>query len=552
MSHRTITSGISNYLGRIFNRFGVDKSCRLEAIGLFLMGLISFGYLLFRREFAECHIQFSFLDFPIFIGEILIFLCLIVLSMKWKKFPPKLKAWHYSLFFYFIFVAAKAFWGYLGPSKWGPLAFRHAALFYYPLFAIFGYTFYKKKFFSQNAILILSLLLIISLRINIVKLFFRIQPFFLFTVFILAFVLIKAYSLRSIKYALFLLLFLLVPYGAFLRDSRAILVGNVTAAIFICVAIIFILKAKARTKVFILGLCMFFLLLAVFKLGYVQEIKSLIDLGKLKKQYLESKELVSDTENDYNPKEIKAVLYNPQIKRKAALPVSVIEEKPVEVNPTAEKNKEPESRLKEIQASTIGVIDSLEKLSPQPVNTDLAQIPKAKKALSSPIATEIQATLGILEEKVVRVNAVLERLRKISEKTESFRETEDVWVLVKKAQNEIEQNLALLNELEIATEDVELTKAIQEFRNKIEDPFLNIRDTRYKLRVRKASDARGNSIFRILIWRDALIQLIKEKPLLGFDFGKPFRSRGIEIAGFAGGEWGRDGWIAFHNSYLAL
>ncbi|MBU2265533.1 MAG: hypothetical protein KJ977_00660, partial [Candidatus Omnitrophica bacterium] len=40
--------------------------------------------------------------------------------------------------------------------------------------------------------------------------------------------------------------------------------------------------------------------------------------------------------------------------------------------------------------------------------------------------------------------------------------------------------------------------------------------------------------------------------LLGFDFGKPFRSRGIEIAGFAGGEWGRDGWIAFHNSYLAL
>jgi O-antigen ligase len=57
-------------------------------------------------------------------------------------------------------------------------------------------------------------------------------------------------------------------------------------------------------------------------------------------------------------------------------------------------------------------------------------------------------------------------------------------------------------------------------------------------------------IYRLLTWRDMIRELIQNKALLGFDFGKPLRSESIEITGMAYGEWSRDGWIATHNSYL--
>ncbi|MCK5214105.1 MAG: hypothetical protein KAR05_01975 [Candidatus Omnitrophica bacterium] len=59
-----------------------------------------------------------------------------------------------------------------------------------------------------------------------------------------------------------------------------------------------------------------------------------------------------------------------------------------------------------------------------------------------------------------------------------------------------------------------------------------------------------NAIFRLMIWRDMIDELMKGKPLFGFSFGKPFRSVSLEILWWASGEWQRDGWIAAHNSYL--
>jgi len=69
---------------------------------------------------------------------------------------------------------------------------------------------------------------------------------------------------------------------------------------------------------------------------------------------------------------------------------------------------------------------------------------------------------------------------------------------------------------------------------------------------RSLEAARNNILFRIFIWRDILMQLREEKPLLGFDFGKPFRSKNLEILNWAAGDWKRDGWITAHNSYLHI
>jgi len=61
-----------------------------------------------------------------------------------------------------------------------------------------------------------------------------------------------------------------------------------------------------------------------------------------------------------------------------------------------------------------------------------------------------------------------------------------------------------------------------------------------------------NAIFRLYIWRDMLVDLVNVKPILGFDFGKPFRSKSLEIIRWGEGDWSRDGWIAAHNSYLHM
>lgn len=61
-----------------------------------------------------------------------------------------------------------------------------------------------------------------------------------------------------------------------------------------------------------------------------------------------------------------------------------------------------------------------------------------------------------------------------------------------------------------------------------------------------------NALFRLFIWRDMLTELIRVKPIFGFDFGKPLRSVSLEVLNWGESEWRRDGWIAAHNSYLDM
>jgi len=75
-------------------------------------------------------------------------------------------------------------------------------------------------------------------------------------------------------------------------------------------------------------------------------------------------------------------------------------------------------------------------------------------------------------------------------------------------------------------------------------------------RVKNPVGFNDNAIFRLFIWRDMLVDLVYEKPVLGFgfgrSFGKPFRSKSLEIMHWGDNDWGRDGWIAAHNSYLHI
>jgi len=69
---------------------------------------------------------------------------------------------------------------------------------------------------------------------------------------------------------------------------------------------------------------------------------------------------------------------------------------------------------------------------------------------------------------------------------------------------------------------------------------------------RNLGTAFSNIYFRIFIWQDMIKELINEKAWFGVSFGKPQRSKSIEILDWATSEWKRDGWITPHNSFLHM
>ena len=59
-----------------------------------------------------------------------------------------------------------------------------------------------------------------------------------------------------------------------------------------------------------------------------------------------------------------------------------------------------------------------------------------------------------------------------------------------------------------------------------------------------------NIVFRLFIWQDMIKEMIEKKAWFGFGLSHPLRSPQLEMLHWAEGEWGRDGWISAHNSYL--
>jgi hypothetical protein len=59
-----------------------------------------------------------------------------------------------------------------------------------------------------------------------------------------------------------------------------------------------------------------------------------------------------------------------------------------------------------------------------------------------------------------------------------------------------------------------------------------------------------NMVFRIFIWEDMISELIRNKAWFGMGLSHPLRSPQLEKLHWAEGEWGRDGWISAHNSYI--
>ncbi len=226
-------------------RTAVDIGYLIDKIGMFLLLLCGLGYFLNPRRFAEWHVQFSFLDFPVFVGEITLFLCLILLGLKRYLCPTPWKKWHAAVLFYVLFVVGKAWIGY---STWGPLALRDSAMMYYPLFALFAYSFFRQEFFRDAKVILIG----IGTALIALKFFWSYEYFLLMAV-ILTFLLIKAYPEKRVRWILWGLLLLAIPYQKFFTGSRTMLLGLIASMLFCFIALFYVIPLRARYKGLILA-----------------------------------------------------------------------------------------------------------------------------------------------------------------------------------------------------------------------------------------------------------------------------------------------------------
>lgn len=477
------------------NKKNIVKSSNY--IILSILGIFSYIYSIFWSNFAEVNIQFPFLNFPIFIGEFLLGFCLIGFFIKHKFAQIELKVWHYFLFFYIAFVLFKAFYG---NSKWGPLAFRNAALFYYPLFVIIGYYFYESDFFKNKFVRYGLLALLVS-----TVFFERAYKSYYFTYLMLAlvfFIGIKNKVLKTVSIILFLsfcrrgILFTIWA-------SRNSLVSSFFSYIFLSIitAVYFVFnKLRRLHKTLVILFIILAVSLSIWHFSVAERaIKSLTKLGPLLTEYRRRSEIIEAKKDNFK-------FSAPAVK-------------------VYEKNKENlfdkliDTILKRIFRPSV-MIDSLFLVKAEAKPIAKAGIkPLIRKGIK-PIAKAETPLKSITGPQLFNKNMMAVSL-KVKNKEELIKITEG-------------------NRLQPIVND-EVQAIVQT-------------ETNAKPIPQERGDAmlQNNILYRMFISRDMLKELFENNVIIGIDFGKPFRSKSIDILGWDGSWKTRVGWVEPHNGYVHI
>ncbi|MBN3040111.1 MAG: O-antigen ligase family protein [Candidatus Omnitrophica bacterium] len=496
------------------NKENVLKS--IDTLGLALIGCLSLGYCLFSKRFAELHIDIHFLDFPVFIGEIILILCLFLFIFKLSKQPLVLNFKHYLIFFYFFFVIVKAFYGYY---TWGPLAFRHSALFYYPVFALFGYTFYRREFFNIKLTFILIILL------TLLPLFSYFYSYYLLPCIFLNLVLIFTLGVKKIKYTALFLVTALFPFKDFFDTSRTSLVANIFTLVFVIFYILCVIKIKKIYRLIVFLLIFFLILIAAFELADNNAVKSIIDIEGLADTYRYYDDYITPRYDSFQMVEIEKVkVYNPEFKPEQELN-SKVDSVQVKISQIEE-----EMKLVKTGFSTSKGRERLEYEAEK----------EAKDINRSLTAEKTALVIEQLKNQISEIKNDIFQARDLLENTE-FQEKDKVMAEIDNMKSKVRLLEGKLESIEpeLSKTENRQQKAIGSEQN----------DAPSKRRLQAAVI---NSLFRVFIWRDMVRELRESRPWFGFDFGKPLRSKSLEILHWADVDWKRDGWITAHNSFLHI
>jgi len=530
----------------------IEKNILIKTVDIICLGSIGimcFLYSIFWSTFAETHITLPFLNFPIFIGEILLLECSLLLVLKWRITKVKFNYKHYLLFLYVAWVLVKALNGYF---EWGPLALRNAALFYYPFFAVIGYYFYRNDYFNKKTIMALFIVFLVTkiTRGSDMRFYFY-TPYIM-----LSTVLILKMNQRWLKYIALGVLLYVFPYKNFLQGSRSFIIANFATLFFLgSVYTLGVLKFKRRIK--ILSVILFFLISILVFLNFVpsKKVRSMTTPQYLIEEIIRVDQLIERNKKNYIPRVIPVKVYNPndyQDESPYALELErIVKETRVKVLAIAvEIEREAKSRID--SGSKVSSITQLYNQSLKKAQ----QLPEQR--IVEVTAPEVKRSAQQLPEQIVEkltvddFSSIPPPFKKRLENLEGMEDMESVYLNIFQTEKEnimkeifSDKRMGEINDWKIELFNQGFGIAVNK----------SIEGLIWKKKVifeRTAQSEYGNILFRLFLWRDMAVELIKDKAWLGFSFGKPQRSISLELFGSAGGEWGRDGWIAPHNAFFHM
>lgn len=248
----------------------------LDCLGLGLIGLLSLGYVVYKSNFAELHVALPGLDFPIFVGEIVLASCLLVCGIKYVLCPFKLGKRHFVLALLGAFVLIKAGTGYM---EWGALALRNAALFYYMSFAVIGYYLYDRKYISLPVTLAIVIAVCVIFHIRVYHFAWTL------TAFLLSVLLVRTIKNPMLKILMALALLVVTPYVNFFGVARMIIIGNFLAGAYVIFSLLCIFKTTVTKKVIIGVVGLIGLMVTVIQVSNPNELASMINIRKVQDIY---------------------------------------------------------------------------------------------------------------------------------------------------------------------------------------------------------------------------------------------------------------------------
>ncbi len=284
----------------------INTDLALSRVGLGLIFCYCVAASLWGAPFAQIHLPLHSLPFPIFVGEILLFICLLLflsVSEDAKLFDRRSMV---LLGLYFGWVFLK---GLINYSHDGPLTCRNAALFYYPVFAVFAYCFYQQAQIPRKVLMSLALPAAGIL-------FFKVMGDYYWWTYVTLFA-IAVWNTKSVKWRWLGLLFLAV---IFLLGKEYLYQGSRSHFVSVFGAVVFLvfyfgaLLAKRRHYAIlnILLVSFLFFIIGFFVFSNRNAVSSVTSLKGMINTFQEFDRAYQDRQVGFVPRKLSVHLYNPK------------------------------------------------------------------------------------------------------------------------------------------------------------------------------------------------------------------------------------------------
>lgn len=352
----------------------------------------------------------------------------------------KNKRWAYVFLVYGVWILIKAFWGY---AAFGPLAFRHAAMFYYAFFSVFLFSSINDQEIPTGgwvAFFVFLLMLVKS---------FNVRGYFVMMYLTACALCLVQFKGGRWKFPGLLAMVWVFSLFRFFQGGTSFVLGNVGAVVaFLAVSFFAAKKTCRRVKFFFGTGILFLIVLGVVFIAPRWETKTIATPLKILTEYRRVDAFIHQEKfSTFAFDEITPQIYHRNVRAQTL------------VLNDAKKQQGKPSLIKQKQAPIAKKFE--------PVKSSLSQSEK-----SAPPLTQFAASL-------------FDRIP--------------------------------------------------------------VEDQKRLSRV-----AYNNVLFRLFLWRDMALEFFSDNVVTGVPFGRPFRSRSIEIIQQAKSEWSRDGWIEPHNSFLNM